>query len=82
MLRRFLRALVRVLFRILTRFEVQGLDHISSEGGLLIALNHHSRLDPPVLFSVIDRQDMTALVADKYKHHPIIAPVVKIVGGI
>lgn len=82
MLRRFVRILIRGLFRILTRFEVQGLDHIPSEGGLVIAVNHLSRLDPPALFSVIERDDLSALVADKYKSHPIIRPVVNFVKGI
>lgn len=82
MLRRFVRILIRELFRILTRYEVQGLDHIPSEGGLVIAVNHLSRLDPPALFSVIERDDLSALVADKYKSHPIIRPVVNFVKGI
>jgi 1-acyl-sn-glycerol-3-phosphate acyltransferase len=82
MQRRFVRLLIRQLFRTLTRFEVQGLDHIPSEGGLVIAVNHLSRLDPPALFSVIERDDLSALVADKYKSHPIIRPVVNFVDGI
>ena len=82
MLRRIVRIIVRALFQILTRFEVQGLDHIPRQGGLLIAVNHLSRFDPPALFSVIERQDLSALVADKYKSHPLIRPVVNFVKGI
>jgi 1-acyl-sn-glycerol-3-phosphate acyltransferase len=82
MLRRILRFLIRWLFRILTRFEVQGQGHIPAEGGLLIAVNHLSRFDPLAVFCLIDRQRLTGLVADKYQHHPIIAPVVRFVDGI
>lgn len=82
MQRRFVRFLIRGLFRTLTHFEVQGLDHIPFKGGLVIAINHLSRLDPPALFAVIERDDLSALVADKYKTHPIIRPVVNFVQGI
>lgn len=82
MLRRTLRFLIRWLFRILTRFEVQGQGHIPAKGGLLIAVNHLSRFDPLAVFCLIDRQHLTGLVADKYQSHPIIAPVVRIVDGI
>lgn len=82
MQRRFVRLLIRGLFRTLTRYEVQGSGHIPSEGGLIIAVNHLSRLDPPALFAVIERDDLSALVADKYKSHPIIRPVVNFVKGI
>ncbi len=82
MLRSLLRFLVRGFFRTLTRFEVQGLNHIPSQGGMVLAVNHLSRFDPPALFAVIKRRDLTALVADKYKSYPIIVLVVKIVGGI
>lgn len=61
---------------------MQGLEHIPGEGGLLIAVNHLCRFDPLAIFSVIDRPDITGLVADKYQQHPIIAPVVRVVGGI
>ena len=82
MLRRFFRMVIRGLFQILTRFEVQGLDHIPPEGGALIAVNHLSRLDPPAIFAVIERDDLSALVADKYKSHLLIRPVVEYVKGI
>jgi len=82
MLRRFFRIVIRGLFQILTRFEVQGLDHIPPEGGALIAVNHLSRLDPPAIFAVIERDDLSALVADKYKSHLLIRPVVEYVKGI
>ncbi len=82
MLRYLLRLLIRGFFQFFTRFEVQGLAHIPSHGGALLAVNHLSRFDPPVLYCVIKRRDLTALVADKYKSYPIIVLVVKIVDGI
>jgi 1-acyl-sn-glycerol-3-phosphate acyltransferase len=45
-------------------------------------MNHLSRLDPAVAYVTIDREDMTALVADKYKATPGISWLVNIFNGI
>ncbi|NMC11808.1 MAG: 1-acyl-sn-glycerol-3-phosphate acyltransferase [Chloroflexi bacterium] len=64
--RRTLRSIVRFLFRLLTNVEVKGLERIPASGGCIIAVNHFSRLDAAIAFAYIDREDLTALVADKY----------------
>lgn len=38
----------RVLFKILFRWEVSGLEHIPLKGGAILAVNHSSALDPPL----------------------------------
>lgn len=59
------------MFRTLTRLEVVGIENLPSSGGCLLAANHLSRLDAPLIFSLLTRKDSTALVADKYKKYPI-----------
>ncbi len=80
--RRGLQALLRLLFRLLTRIEVEGWERIPREGGGILAVNHLSRLDPPLIFVLCERHDLTALVAEKYRHWPVIRQMVDIVDGI
>ncbi len=49
-MRLFLRRLFRILFRYLTRMDVAGFENIPKEGGCLLALNHLSVLDAPLIF--------------------------------
>ncbi|MCX8063127.1 MAG: 1-acyl-sn-glycerol-3-phosphate acyltransferase [Anaerolineales bacterium] len=79
--RRF-RSILRFLFNLLTRVEVTGLDKVPLSGGCILATNHLSRLDPPLLFMLIERDDLTALVADKYKKYPLIPWLVRVLKGI
>lgn len=81
MQRRF-RSILRFLFHWLTRVEVIGLEKVPLSGGCILATNHLSRLDPPLLFMLIERNDLTALVADKYKKYPLIPWLVQALKGI
>jgi len=82
MKRSTLRSIVSFLFNRLTRLNVIGLEKVPLTGGALLAVNHFSRLDPPLVFALVQRDDLTALVADKYKHYPVISWVVRTVDGI
>ncbi len=81
-IQRRLRAIFRFLFRLLTRVEVIGLGKVPLSGGCILATNHLSRLDPPLLFMLIERDDLTALVADKYQKYPFIPWLVNTLKGI
>ncbi|HEY58244.1 MAG TPA: 1-acyl-sn-glycerol-3-phosphate acyltransferase [Anaerolineae bacterium] len=80
--RRALHRFLGTLFRWLTRVEVEGWVRIPHQGGALLAVNHLSRLDPPLIFVLCERHDLTALVAEKYRHWPIIRQMVDTVDGI
>lgn len=67
-----LRRIISWLMRRLTHFEYSGIENIPSSGGVLIACNHMSRMDIPVLFLTPNRPEMTALVTTKYLKHPLI----------
>ena len=77
-----LRACLEFLFRILTRVEVVGVSNIPERGGCLLALNHLSRLDAPLVFAFLTRRDSTGLVANKYKQNFFFRWVVEKADGI
>jgi 1-acyl-sn-glycerol-3-phosphate acyltransferase len=67
-----LQHIVRFLMRVLTSTEFLGLENIPTEGGAIIAINHLSYIDIPLLFVNPRRPDITALITTKYKSHPFI----------
>jgi 1-acyl-sn-glycerol-3-phosphate acyltransferase len=82
MLRAILHAFFRFLFAVIAHVDVQGKEYIPASGGAILASNHVSIVDAPLVFAVVDRKDLTALVADKYVHNWLIGPLVKAVNGI
>ncbi len=67
-----LRRIIRFLLVRLAKVEVRGGENVPLTGGVLIATNHMSRMDIPVLFLTPNRPDMTALVTTKYLKHPFL----------
>ena len=67
-----LRSIISWLMKRLTVTEFKGTENIPLTGGVLIATNHMSRMDIPVLFLTPNRPDMTALVTTKYLKHPLL----------
>lgn len=82
MKRSWLRATTRTLAELLCRMEVIGIENVPSQGGVIIATNHLSRLDPALVFAYLDRDDVSALVADKYKRYPLIPWLIDVLHGI
>jgi 1-acyl-sn-glycerol-3-phosphate acyltransferase len=62
--------IVRFLIKYLTHTEYINLENIPAEGGVILALNHLSKVDTPVLFVNPRRLDITALVTTKYQDNP------------
>jgi cytidylate kinase len=48
--------LAALLMRLLFRVEVRGVEHVPAHGGVLLAANHSSLLDPPVIGGFVPRQ--------------------------
>ncbi len=67
-----LRRIIGWLLKRLTDTEIRGIENIPLTGGVLIATNHMSRMDIPVLFQTPNRPDMTALVTTKYLKYPLL----------
>ena len=55
MLYGFLRFVFRLIFYILFRARVYGCENIPAEGAVILAANHASNIDPPLMASLIDR---------------------------
>jgi 1-acyl-sn-glycerol-3-phosphate acyltransferase len=77
-----LRSIVHFLFKLLTHVEVEGLENVPRSGGAILSANHLGRLDSPLVFALLERDDATGLVADKYKKYILLRPLVDAVGGI
>lgn len=50
------RALLRMLFRLLTRWQVKGKENVPSQGPLLVVANHLNLTDPPLLGVSLGRE--------------------------
>jgi 1-acyl-sn-glycerol-3-phosphate acyltransferase len=67
MKRAWVRQIVRFVLHNLSVSEFAGLEYLPSSGGVIIATNHLSMVDTPLLFLNPPRPDITALVADKHQ---------------
>ncbi len=66
----------------LTAAEFIGLEYVPPQGGIIVATNHMSRIDIPLLFALPVRPDITALVTDKYQSYPFFKWFAITAGGI
>ena len=66
-----LHSIIGFLVKVFLRVEYIDPQNIPLKGGCIVATNHMSRLDIPILFATPGRDYITALAADKYKHYPI-----------
>lgn len=83
MKRATLARIVRFLFHALTRTVYEGVENLPATGGLIVATNHLSQLDTPLLMINPGRsEDLTALVTDKYQRFGFMRWFVNTAGGI
>jgi 1-acyl-sn-glycerol-3-phosphate acyltransferase len=82
MLRDVLRFVISGLYKLLTRLEISGLENVPEKGSFILAVNHLSRLDPPLVYVLLKRKDITGLAADKYKKNPFFRWIVEAVDAI
>jgi 1-acyl-sn-glycerol-3-phosphate acyltransferase len=86
MKRSTLYVIIRFCIRTLTRTEFIDAQYVppfgGPEGAVILATNHLSRLDIPVLMLVPKRPDVIALVADKYKQSAFFTFIVNTSGCI
>lgn len=68
---RLLLATFRLLFRLVTRVDARGLENIPASGGLILASNHISAFEGPLIFSLVRRHPITALAKLEWKGSPI-----------
>jgi 1-acyl-sn-glycerol-3-phosphate acyltransferase len=80
--RSILRKTFRFLFALLTRLDVRGIENLPKEGGYILATNHLGALDAPLVFLLLNRDDVTALVAKKHYKNIFIRWLINAVNGI
>ncbi len=61
---------IRFLVRKLIKYDVVNPQRIPETGSVLLTTNHLSRLDTPLLLAITEREDLVAIVAQKYKEKP------------
>lgn len=75
------RALVRLLLPLLVRLEVVGRENLPDKGPYIMATNHLSVFDLPVLLAVCPHP-IRAFAAAKHRRNPIYAPILASAGSI
>ncbi|MFQ5578326.1 MAG: lysophospholipid acyltransferase family protein [Anaerolineae bacterium] len=79
---RVLRAIFKVIVAAAARVEVSGLENIPLKGPFILAVNHLTILEPPVLFVVLPIKRVTVFAADKWEQAFAIGWLLKRVGAI
>ncbi len=82
MKRETLTALIQFLVDHITHTTFIGTEKIPPTGGLIIATNHMSRVDPPLLLLTPGRPDIYALATTKYQSYPIFKWILETAGVV
>jgi 1-acyl-sn-glycerol-3-phosphate acyltransferase len=64
---RVLRFLIRILLKLIGRFEIRGKENVPLTGGMILASNHIGILDILMVYLGIDRTDLFIPVAEKFE---------------
>ena len=64
---RIIRFLIRVLLKLIARFEIHGRENAPLTGGMILASNHIGILDIIMVYFAIDRTDLFIPVAEKWE---------------
>jgi len=78
----FIKEMFRFLFRVLTRVKVIGEDYLAKQGGYIVASNHLSTIEVPLVYLLIPRNDISGLVAKKHQRNPLFRILVNAFNGI
>ena len=74
--------ILRLVFRLIARIEVYGLENIPPSGPYIGVSNHIGRLDAAMVYLVLDRKDIIMMVAEKYRANPVFRLLVKAMDAI
>jgi 1-acyl-sn-glycerol-3-phosphate acyltransferase len=78
---RLWRVAVRFLLRLLSRFEVEGLEYVPAEGPFLLITNHLHWLDPPVIMAAFPYRAYV-FAAAKWEKNIVLAPIFRSMDAI
>lgn len=82
MLVRAMRWIFNILYVLLTRRRVSGLENLPARGPYILAANHLSIFDVPLLFGLIGGEHVTGWAGEKWASNPLIAAIVRAGKGI
>ena len=75
--------LLRAILRVIARVTVYGMENMPPSSASYVGVsNHIGRLDPAIVYYLIDRKDIIMLVAEKYKEHTWSRLIAQAVNGI
>jgi 1-acyl-sn-glycerol-3-phosphate acyltransferase len=76
------RTIVSGALGMLTRREIEGLEHIPGQGPCLLVFNQRSVFDTPLVSTLVPRDDVTGLVARDYRRNPFYRCLIEWGGGV
>lgn len=65
------------LFRILYRFRARGVHHVPVSGGVVIAANHASFMDPPMVACALVHRTLAFMARDNLFRVPLVGPFIR-----
>jgi 1-acyl-sn-glycerol-3-phosphate acyltransferase len=78
---KLVRGVVGFLLRLLSRLEIEGLEHVPDEGPYLLLTNHLHWLDPPALAVAYPHRSYL-FAAEKWEHHWLLGPFLRSLDAI
>lgn len=72
----------RILFLLLTRVRLTSENTFPLQGGYLVAANHLSIIEVPLVYCLIKRDDVTGLVAKNHRKNPFFRWLINAMNGI
>ncbi len=79
---RLLQLAFQLLFKIIAKIKVTGLENFPRKGPFILAVNHLALIDPVVLLAVLPVQRITVFVARKWEKAFFVGWFVRTMGGI
>lgn len=79
--RRLLNAVLRILFKILLKLEIVGLENVPSQGPLILMINHINFLDPVLTVGLMPRP-VTAFAKIETLGYPLLGFFIRIYGVV
>jgi 1-acyl-sn-glycerol-3-phosphate acyltransferase len=73
----FFKAILYIFFKVFHRLEVVGSENVPEEGGVIVAANHVSYLDPPLMGAALKRQ-ATYMAKEGLFKIPILGAVIRL----
>ena len=71
-MKKIIRSFARLMLHLMARIEVINYENLPRTGGFIVAANHLGRMDIPLVFYFLDRDDIILLVAEKYRKYGIV----------